>query len=629
MARISDLESIAAILRRDVLEMTTAAGSGHPSSCLSCAEIISTLFFSEMKYDPKKGFSQDNDVFVLSKGHVAPILYAALKRAGCIDQPLSGLRTLGSDLEGHPVPPLGGWVKVATGSLGQGLSVGVGSALGARMQKKASRVFVLLGDSECAEGSVWEAAQLASYYKTDNLCAVVDVNTLGQRGKTMLEDNVREYKKRFESFGWNALIVDGHSIKELMDAASQARKATGKPTIIIASTVKGKGVALMEGVNGWHGKALSHEELKSALETLPVQAMPKIIISKPSSKSSSVKTSALSLPVYSGGSYLATREAYGQTLAALAHADPRIVALDAEVSNSTFAELVKKETPQQFIECYIAEQNMIGMALGLSTRGYLPFASSFAAFLSRAHDQLRMGALSATPLVVSGSHAGVSIGQDGASQMGLEDIALFRSLPGSTVFYPSDAVSTQKILQQIHTLKGVSYIRTTRAPTSVIYSSDEEFPVGDFKIVRQNGHDQVVLIGAGITLHEALKSHVLLKKERISSAVVDLYCIKPLNKEKLIQFVREHGNRVIVVEDHYPEGGIGDAVSAALAETGIVVKRLAVSHIPHSGTKEELLSRAGIDTHAITAATINLLRPVTIDSTKLAAKVKHTKKRKK
>ncbi|MEK6899019.1 MAG: transketolase [Nanoarchaeota archaeon] len=609
MTKISELEQIARVLRRDVLQMTSKAGSGHPSSCLSCAEIMTSLFFNEMKFDSKKPELGENDVFILSKGHAAPILYSSLKRAGCINDDLMDLRKFESELEGHPIPPLHGWVKVATGSLGQGLSVGVGNAFGARMQRSNSRVYVLLGDSECAEGSVWEAIELGAYYGLDNLCAIVDVNSLGQRGKTMLDRKVGDYKKRFESFGWATFVVDGHSISELNEAFAKAKKSS-VPSVIIASTIKGKGVSFIENQEDWHGRVLNDAELTRALAELGEDKMPKISITKPKVKKFNFRTSGdIEFSSYSPSVYLSTREAYGKALANLAKKDSRVVVLDAEVSNSTFSNLVKKETPERFIEGFIAEQNLIGMALGLETRGYKPFSSSFAAFLSRAHDQLRMAAISKSNMVVCGSHAGVSIGQDGASQMGLEDIAIFRSLPNSVVFYPSDAVSTQSlVINSLHN-KGITYIRTTRPQMPVIYSERDEFHLGDFKTLRHDGQDSVVLIGAGITLHEALKAHILLKKERILSAVIDLYCIKPINKEKLVSFVKAHGARVVVAEDHYSEGGIGDAVDSALDGSGIIVRRLGVTEVPHSGTKEQLLAKAGIDAQAIADAAHRLARP--------------------
>ncbi len=581
-------------LRRDVLEMTTVAKSGHATSCLSCAEIMAALFFETMHYDPKNPKNPDNDEFILSKGHAAPILYACLHRAGCIDTPLYQLRALQSPLEGHPTPSLP-WVKIATGSLGQGLSAGVGMALAAKLQDRHYQTFVLLGDSECAEGSVWEAAELASYYKLNNLVAIVDVNRLGQRGATMLGGDTKTYKERFESFGWQVLVVNGHDAAAVHEAI---RTASPKPLAVIAKTIKGKGVSFLEDKNGWHGKALSTEELAKALKSIPAVKLPPISIKKPSSSISFPKAKTPSWPKYSLEKEVATREAYGDTLAALAKADPSVLAIDGEVSNSTYAEKVKEKNPKQFIEAFIAEQNMIGMSLGLAAKGHTVFASTFGAFLTRAHDQLRMAAISNTPMIVSGSHAGVSIGEDGASQMALEDIALFRSLPNSVILYPSDATSTQKLVQHATNQKGITYLRTTRSKTPVLYKSSESFPVGEFKVLRESKQDKAVLVGAGITLHEALKAHDMLKKE-VNTAVIDLYSIKPFNAAKFISFVKAHGSRIVIAEDHYAEGGIGEMLCSVCKNESFKIEHLAVREIPHSGTKEELLAKYGIDVSSI------------------------------
>lgn len=598
--RIKDLQDISNLLRRDVLQMTTESGSGHPSSCLSCAEIISTLFFNEMRFDPKDAKNPDNDEFVLSKGHAAPILYAALKRAGALKEPLSGYRTLHSHLEGHPIPSsFEPSIKVASGSLGQGLSVGLGMALAIKMQKRDSRVYVLLGDSEIAEGSVYEAAELADFYKVGNLCAILDMNRLGQRGETMLGYNSSSYKKRFKAFGWHVTTIDGHSINQINRALKKSRHHS-KPTLIIAKTAKGKGVSFIENKEGWHGRALTREEYLSALKEIPLSAMPKIEINIPTEvKVKKTKAKKPKQINFSLGDMIATREAYGLALKNLAKSNPEVIAIDAEVSNSTFSGIVKKINPDQFIEAYIAEQNMIGMALGLSIKKYHVFASSFAAFLSRAHDQIRMSALSHGNITICGSHAGISIGQDGASQMGLEDIALFRDLPDSKVFYPSDAPSTEKILDLTNQLTGIKYIRTTRAKTPVIYKKDEKFTLGDFKVIRKSSKDSIVLIGSGITLHECIKAYAKLKHQGIRSAVIDLYCIKPLNIHKLANFIKEHGNKIIIAEDHYSAGGIGEMLAHELLNTGIRIKTLSVNKAPHSGTTEELLDKYSINARHI------------------------------
>jgi len=591
MVNKKQLLDIANILRRDVLKMTTTAGSGHPTSCMSSAEIMSALFFNEMHFDKRNAFNPDNDEFILSKGHAAPILYAALYRADCLSHHPNSLRKLKSPLEGHPIPsPHISWVKVATGSLGQGLSIGAGFALAAKMQKRKFHTYVLLGDSESAEGSVLEAFELASHYKLNNLIAIIDVNRLGQQGETMLGHNTNAYRSRFQSFGWNTIIIDGHDINQILNALNKARKSS-KPTIVIARTLKGKGVSFLENKNGWHGKILSPEQLPKALKEIPNPKMPRINIKKPSKTTLKFKKTKLQTTKYNLNEQIATRTAYGKALANLALSDSKIIAIDGEVSNSTHSEKVKEKTPKQFIEAYIAEQNMIGMALGLSKKGFNVFASSFAAFLSRAHDQIRMTALSYPNLTISGSHAGVSIGEDGASQMGLEDIAIFRSLPNSIILYPSDSVSTEKLTYLAAKTKGLKYIRTTRPKTPVIYKNNESFALGNFKILKQSQKDKATLVGSGITLHEALKAHNQLKQHNTNTAVIDLYCIKPLKTKKLISFIKKHGNKVIITEDHYKEGGIGETLFSQLANTNIKFKHLAVSDTPHSGTKDELLNK--------------------------------------
>jgi len=598
MVNVNKFQDIADILRRDVLKMTTAAGSGHPTSCLSSAEIISVLFFNKMKYDVKNPFNPDNDEFILSKGHAAPILYSALYRSGCINENLNTLRKLNSPLEGHPMPRSLDWIKIATGSLGQGLSIGIGMALAERFQKRKYRTYVLLGDSEMTEGSIYEALQLASYYKLNNLCAIIDVNRLGQRGETMVGHNVSTYKKRFSSFGWETAVIDGHNPNQIINALDSARKSK-KPFVIIAKTLKGKGVSFLENKEGWHGKALDKEQLKKALNEIPNPNFPKIKIQKPKKINFKSKNFKLKQTEYKKGEEIATRNAYGNALANLASANSKIIAIDAEVSNSTRAEFVKEKTPKQFVEAFIAEQNMVGMALGLSVKGFNVFASSFAAFLSRAHDQIRMSAISIANLTFCGSHAGVSIGEDGASQMGIEDIALFRSLPNSIVFYPSDAVSAGKLTILSSKLKGIKYIRTTRSKTPVIYNNDEKFKLGDFKILKKSQQDKAVIVGAGITLHEALKAYKVLKNKGVNTSVVDLYCVKPFDSKKFIKFVKKHGNKVIVVEDHRPEGGMGEMISHELLNTGIKIKTLSVNEVPHSGKKDELLKKYGLNFEGI------------------------------
>lgn len=603
---VKNLQDIASLLRRDSLIETSSAGSGHPTSCLSIAEIMSCLFFSEMSFDHKNPNNPDNDEFVLSKGHASAILYSALSRAGCISNRLSDYRKLNSELEGHPTPELR-WVKLATGSLGQGLSSGTGFALASKIQKRKFRTYVLLGDSELAEGSNYEAFQLASHYKLDNLVAIIDLNRLGQRGETMLGHDTKLLAIRLASFGWDAIVIDGHNIPQILGALSKAKKSK-KPVAIIAKTFKGQGVSFLKDKSGWHGKALSETELKKALKEIPEPKMPIFEITNPEKADfKEEKSKILEQNKYRLGQEIATREAYGKALSNLAKSNPHIIALDAEVSNSTFSELVKKSSEKQFIECFVAEQNMIGMALGLSKKGFNVFASSFAAFLSRAHDQLRMASVSKANLTVCGSHCGVSIGEDGASQMGLDDLAMFRTIPNSIVFYPSDAVSTEKLTALASNLEGIKYLRTTRPKTPVIYDNKEDFKVGEFKVVRESDKSKVILIGAGITLQESLKAHEELKKVKIETSVLDLYCIKPINSKKLIEFVRQHGSKVIVTEDHYYEGGLGEAVINSLKNSNITIKHLAVSRVPHSGKKDELLDRYGINAKAIVSEVKKLI----------------------
>ncbi len=595
------LKDIADILRRDSLKMTSAAVSGHPTSCLSSAEIISTLFFSEMRYDTKNAFNPDNDEFILSKGHAAPILYSALFHAGCITENLLNLRKISSVLEGHPKPSSRiPWIKFATGSLGQGLSVGAGMALAGKLQKRNFKVFVLLGDSEVAEGSVYEAMEISSYYNLDNLVAILDMNRLGQRGETMLGHRSKEYEKRFNGFGWNTITIDGHNINEILKALKKTRNSK-KPTIIIAKTIKGKGVSFLEDENGWHGKALKGEQLKKALEEIPERTFPEIKIIPPKKTRQQKKSQSKKIPIptYFTGEIVAVREGYGNGLSKLALSDRSVIAIDAEVSNSTYSEKVKEKTPNQFVEAYIAEQNMIGMAQGLSIKGFKVFASSFAAFLTRAHDQIRMAGISSSNISICGSHAGISIGKDGPSQMGLEDIGMFRAIPESKVFYPSDAVSAEKLTVLASKLKGIKYIRSTREKTPIIYKNRESFKLGDFKVLRESKRDEGVLVGAGITLHECLKAYQKLKACGKKVAVVDLYCIKPFNSRKFREFVRKHGKQVLVVEDHYPEGGIGEMILNAIKNTDISMRHLAVNKLPRSGRPEKLMKKFGIDSDSI------------------------------
>jgi len=602
-----ELVDVANVMRRDVLKMTSAAGSGHPTSCMSAAEIMATLFFDEMKFDVKDPNNPDNDEFILSKGHAAPILYSALYHSKAINKDLMGLRKLWSPLEGHPMPRSLKWVKVASGSLGQGASIGVGMALAAKLQGRKYRTYVLMGDSEMAEGSVYEALQLAPYYNLNNICLIIDVNRLGQRGETMHGHDMKKYGEAIKSFGWYSIVLDGHNVEHLKKAFIDAKRS-GKPTAIICRTFKGKGVSFLEDKENWHGKALGDDELEQALKQIPDVKMPKFKIEKPDKvEVEKGKKSKLKFNPYEMGGLVATRMAYGKALANLAESDPKVISVDAEVSNSTMSQEVRKSRPAQFVETFIAEQNLVGICLGLSKKGFNVFGSTFAAFFSRAHDQIRMSALSSGDLTFCGSHAGVSIGDDGASQMALEDLPLFRTLPNSFVFYPSDGVSSERLVELSSKLKGIKYIRTTRGKTPVIYSEKEKFEVGDYKVLKQTKKDKVVLVGAGITLHECLKAQEALEKKKIKAAVVDLYCVKPFDAKKFISFVKKHGKKIVVVEDHYEEGGIGEMLADEVEEEGFKIKHLAVKEIPHSGKPKELLAKYGIDSKAIVKAAKKLV----------------------
>ena len=604
------LSGIANQLRIHSIAATTAAGSGHPSSCCSAADLVAALFFGHMRFDPKNPHYHNNDRFILSKGHAAPLLYAAWAETGLFPEAeLLKLRTLGSDLEGHPTPRLS-FVDVASGSLGQGLSVGVGMALSARMDNLDFRTYVLLGDGECAEGSVWEAASLAGIYQLNNLVALIDVNRLGQSQPTAFGHDVDVYRRRFAAFGWRTKVIDGHNMAEIVKALSAARRGDG-PLAIIAKTLKGAGIAFVQDKENWHGKALSKEEAAQAIEALKPIAKSGLGVSiHPPKKAPAPALPAPSeypSPAYNLGDKVATREAYGNALARLGDVDPRIVAVDGDTKNSTYAEKFMKKFPARFRECFIAEQNMVGTAIGLGTQGKVPFASTFAAFFTRAFDQIRMAGVSRANLKLTGSHVGVSIGEDGGSQMGLEDLAMMRAVPGSVVFYPCDAVSAEKMVAQMAATKGFFYLRTSRPKTPVIYKNDESFPIGGAKILRQSATDKVTVVAAGVTLFEALKAADSLSKENINITVIDAYCIKPLGAD-VIRAAAEKTNRtVITVEDHYPEGGLGEAVAGALSIDGIKVHKLAVYDLPRSGKPEELLAKYQIDAAALVNKVKSLL----------------------
>src|SRR3954463_1310468 len=611
---IPALKNIATRLRIDSVRATSEAGSGHPTSCMSMADLTAALFFSEMRFDPKDPKNPESDRFVLSKGHAAPILYAAWAEAGAFDRAeLMKLRELGSDLEAHPTPRLP-FVDVATGSLGQGICAAIGSALNARRIKSDYRTYVLLGDGESAEGSVWEAADVAAIDKLDNLCGITDVNALGQSRPTMFEHDMAQFERRWKAFGWHAIVIDGHDLTQILDALDEARGTKGQPTMILARTVKGKGVASVEGHQGWHGKAFKKgEELDNAIAELDKQFVPVPDngpaanlagqIARPASKPRGVDSpKPVAAPAYKQGDLVATREAYGTALAKLGEADARVVALDADVKNSTFSDRFEKVAPERFYQNFIAEQVMVGAAMGLAARGAIPFPSTFACFLTRAADFVRMAAISNVNIKLAGSHAGVSIGEDGPSQMALEDLAMYRAEPNYTVFYPCDAVSTARLLALMHDRAGPAYMRTSRPKTPVIYSNEETFTVGGLKVIRQSGDDVATVIGAGVTVFEALKAYDELKKKGTSIRVIDLYSVAPVDGPALVAAGKATGGHLITVEDHYPTGGLGDAVAEAVAAAGLTVHRLAVREIPRSGKPEELLERYGISAKHIIEA---------------------------
>jgi transketolase len=596
------LKGIANQLRIHSITSTTAAGSGHPTSCCSAADVMATLFFGHMRFDAKNPHYHNNDRFILSKGHAAPLLYAAWAETGLFPtSELLKLRQFGSDLEGHPTPRLP-FVDVATGSLGQGLSVGVGMALAARLDNLDYNTYVLMGDGEIAEGAVWEAASLAGVYKLNNLIALVDANRLGQSQATEFGHDIGVYRKRFEAFGWRVEDVDGHDIEEILEVLSGVG-LNDQPLCIIAKTYKGAGVSFLQDKEGWHGRPLNQEEAAKAIAELQPTAKSGIgvPIPAPTQLPAPNNTAPAGYPPvnYKPGDSIATREAYGNALARIGEVDPRIVAVDGDTKNSTYAEKFFNKFPNRSTECFIAEQNMVGVATGFGARGKVPFASTFACFLTRAFDQIRVAGISQANLKLVGSHVGVSIGEDGPSQMALEDIAMMRAIAGSVVLYPSDAVSTEKLVEQMAQAKGVCFLRAARPKTPVIYGNDEKFSIGGAKVVRQNAGDKATVVAAGVTLHEALKAADALKAEGIGITVIDAYSIKPLGRDIIKAAAQKTGNTVITVEDHYIEGGLGDAVAGELSVDGIKVHKLAVTSLPRSGKPAELLAHFGIDAAAI------------------------------
>jgi transketolase len=596
---VATLNHLAARLRILSVQSTTEAGSGHPTSCCSAADIVATLFFSVMRFDPKNPKHPNNDRFVLSKGHAAPLLYAAWAEAGAFNpNDLMRLRTLDSDLEGHPTPRLN-FVDVATGSLGQGLNAGVGLALNARLDKSGHRTYVLMGDGESMEGSIWEAAEIARHFQLDNLCAIVDINRLGQSDPTLLQHDMEAYRARWSAFGWNALIVDGHDIVKLLDAFDQAARTKGKPTVVLAKTFKGRGISFIEDKPDWHGKPLKKgEEADKAIAELSAKLLPsapKIEIRRPDPPPAALAPAkSIAPPDYKPTDSVATREAFGAALVKLGEANPLVVALDADVKNSTFTDKFGKKFPERFFEIFIAEQNMVGIGVGLASQGKIPFVATFACFLTRAYDFIRMASISRTNLKLMGSHVGVSIGEDGPSQMGLEDLAMMAAQPGVTVLYPSDAVCTHWLTALAADHKGMVYIRTGRPKTPILYKNDEKFTIGGSKVLRESAKDRLTVVAAGVTLFEALKAHDELAKQGIAIRVVDLYSIVPIDRATLLVSARATNNLMLTVEDHYAHGGLGDAVLAAVNAEGVKVHKMAVTEIPHSGKPDQLLDRYGI-----------------------------------
>lgn len=607
------LKKLAKLIRYFILISTSASGSGHPTSSLSATDLMVTLLFGGfLKYDLSSPNYPLNDRLIFSKGHAAPLFYALYTAAGVVSEDeLLTLRKFGSRLEGHPSINFP-YTEVPTGSLGQGLSAGLGMALNSKYLDKTNyKTFVLLGDSEMAEGSVWEAIQLSAFYKLDNLIAILDVNRLGQSRETMYGHDLKAYQKRISAFGWATILVDGHNLQKIAESYKKALRVKGKPVAIIAKTIKGKGVSFLENKQKWHGKALSEEELDKALKELgEIDTKIRGKITKPKAlRSNEKKISKASQPLetkYSKGEEIATRKAYGEVLVKILPQFPNMVVMDGETGNSTYSETFAKAYPSHYFEMFIAEQNMVGAALGLARMGKIPFISTFSAFFTRAFDQIRMAQYAKSNIKFVGSHGGVAIGEDGPSQMGLEDISLFRSLIGSVVLYPSDAVSTEKLVEGAVRHKGLVYIRTTRNPSPVIYDSKEQFPIGGSKTLRQSNQDAVTVIGVGVTLHEALKAYEALKKDKIFIRVIDLYSIKPLDILNLQKAAKET-RAIITVEDHHPEGGIGEAVASAVSLL-TKVYQLAVKKMPTSGTSRELLDYEEISKDAVIKKCLEILK---------------------
>jgi transketolase len=605
---------LAAQLRVDSVRSSTSAGSGHPTSSMSAADLLAVLVTRHLRYDWDDPRLAANDHLIFSKGHASPLLYSAFKAVGVVsdEELMTGYRRFGQRLEGHPTPVLP-WVDVATGSLGQGLPDGVGVALaGKYLDRLPYRVWVLCGDSELAEGSIWEALDKASHYSLSNLIVIVDVNRLGQSGPTELGWDLDAYAARAAAFGAGVMVIDGHDLAEIDGAlaAAEGDIPGGQATVILAKTVKGRGFSEVENKEGWHGRPFPPDMADRAIAELG--GVRNLVLRGPrpepvpaSHQPAAPADTGAASPEYAVGDKVATRKAYGDALVALGARDPKVVALDGEVKNSTFALEFAQAYPDRYFEMYIAEQQMVAAATGLAVRGYRPFASTFASFWTRAHDFIRMGAISGVDLRLAGSHAGVEIGADGPSQMGLEDLAMMRAVHGSTVLYPADGTSTAALVEAMAATAGISYIRTTRGSYPGLYPAGEAFPVGGSKVLRTGEHDEVTLIGAGITLHECLRAADILDAEGVGARVIDCYCVKPIDTPTIVAAAQATGGRIVIAEDHHPEGGLGSAVTDALLAAGqrdLSVAHLAVREMPGSGTGPELLAWAGIDAGHIAAA---------------------------